>query len=261
MKGAFGNEGALLFFGYLIAPVMVPLSKMIKRFAMIILLVGAVMIFAIGLCFFGVWIPNKPSLAKYPIRGIDVSHHQRDIHWGSVKASGIRFAYIKATEGADFKDEKFAQNWGEAGEAGIARGAYHFFTLGTAGSLQASNFIATVPVTAGALPPAIDLEFSGWNMRHTQSSKDFQRELSVFWDTILAHYGATPVVYTVKDFESQYLAQMPIERLWIREVILKPPPPWMFWQFSSRGRVPGISTFVDLNVFNGSAADFEMLLF
>jgi lysozyme len=228
---------------------------MIRWIALVV--AAALMLF--GLCFFGIWIPNQPAKAEYPIRGIDVSHHQRDIKWDAVKGSGIGFAYIKATEGADFKDEKFQENWANAGAAGIARGAYHFFTLGTPGSLQAANFIATVPVAANALPPAIDLEFSGWNTSHPQSAKDFQREFSAFWDALLTRYGKTPVVYTTKDFQKQYLAQMPIDRLWIREVLLKPPPPWMFWQFSPRGRVPGVSTFVDLNVFNGNAADLEML--
>jgi lysozyme len=224
-----------------------------------IALVVAAALILFGLVFFGIWIPNEPAEAEYPIRGIDVSHHQRDIKWGAVKDSGIGFAYIKATEGADFKDKKFQENWAHADAAGIARGAYHFFTLGTPGGLQAANFIATVPVVAKALPPAIDLEFSGWNTSHPQSAKDFQREFSAFWDALLARYGTEPVVYTTKDFRKQYLAQMPIDRLWIREVIIKPSPPWMFWQFSPRGKVPGVSTFVDLNVFNGSAADLQML--
>jgi lysozyme len=224
-----------------------------------IALVIAVALILFGLCFFGIWIPNQPAESKYPIRGIDVSHHQREIRWEAVKGSGIAFAYIKATEGADFKDEKFQENWEQADAAGIARGAYHFFTLRTSGDLQAANFIASVPVVANALPPAIDLEFSGWNTSHTPSAQEFEREFSAFWDALVARYGTTPVVYTTKDFQKQYLAQMPIDRLWIREVIVKPPPPWVFWQFSPRGRVPGVSTFVDLNVFNGSAADLQML--
>jgi hypothetical protein len=96
-------------------------------------LVVAAALILFGLCFFGIWIPNEPAEAKYPIRGIDVSHHQRDIKWDAVKDSGIGFAYIKATEGADFKDKKFQENWAHANAAGIARGAYHFFTLGTPG--------------------------------------------------------------------------------------------------------------------------------
>ena len=82
-----------------------------------IALVVAAALILFGLCFFGIWIPNEPARAKYPIRGIDVSHHQRDINWDAVKGAGISFSYIKATEGADFKDKRFQANWAEADAA------------------------------------------------------------------------------------------------------------------------------------------------
>ena len=206
----------------------------------------------------GIWIPNRPSHAAYPIRGIDVSHHQHDIDWNSVKASGIQFAYIKATEGADFRDEKFLRNWRDSHAAGIVHGAYHFFTFASSGKAQAANFIATVPVESLALPPAIDLEVFGPSGQ--PSPKKFQLELEAFSAAIAARFGKAPVIYTVPDFQKTYLDGIAIERLWIREVVIKPRQRWMFWQFSPRGRVPGVPTFVDLNVFNGEPADFEMLL-
>ena len=209
------------------------------------------------LCFFGIWIPNQPSRATYPIRGIDVSHHQGDIDWNAVKGSEIRFAYIKATEGASFKDAKFAENWRNGRAAGLAVGAYHFFTFETSGELQASNFIAEVPVIPDALPPAVDLEFSGYNKNRRPSGEAFQTEFASFWDAIVTRYGKVPVVYTTPDFQKQYLKEMPIERLWIREVIVVPPSGWTLWQFSPRGRVRGIPTFVDLNAFRGTPQDFE----
>ena len=218
--------------------------------------IGAALIL-FGLCFFGAWIPNEPSRQKYPIRGIDVSHHQGEIDWTGVRANGIEFAYIKATEGTDFKDANFVKNWSAGGAAGVKRGAYHFFRLETSGDAQASNFIAAVPNDGDALPPAIDLEFSGYNKDRRPSAEDFQRELAIFWDAIVTHYKKVPVVYTTADFQKQCLTRMPIERLWIREVVVKPRAKWIFWQFSPRGRVRGVSTFVDLNVFNGALAEFE----
>ena len=86
---------------------------------------------------------NYPNSTRFPVRGIDVSHHQGDIDWHIVKAAGVDFAFIKASEGGDYRDREFARNWEEAGRAGIARGAYHFFTFCTAGLDQAHNFSAT----------------------------------------------------------------------------------------------------------------------
>ena len=221
-------------------------------------LMGAALVTAV-LCMFGIWIPNEPSRAKFPIRGIDVSHHQRDVDWNRVRVAGIRFTYIKATEGADFTDAEFSKNWSGSGAAGIVHGAYHFFTLGISGESQAANFISRVPIEENALAPAIDLEFSGYNRNRRPPSDEFQRELSIFWDAIVEHYGKVPVVYTASDFQKQYLSAMPIERLWIREVIMTPATGWTFWQFSPRARVAGVSGFVDLNVFQGGEREFEKL--
>src|SRR5262249_389075 len=164
---------------------------------------------------------------------------------------------IKATEGTGFKDPNFARNWNAAAAAGIKRGAYHFFLLEASGQAQAANFIATVADDVAMLPPAIDLEFSGFNKERRPAPEDFQRELSIFWDALVMYYQKVPVVYTTTGFQKQYLAQMRVERLWIREIITFPRRPWTIWQFSSCGRVGGLSTFVDLNVFNGTVADFE----
>jgi lysozyme len=219
----------------------------------------ALFIVGFALCFFGIWIPNAPSQTQYPIRGIDVSHHQGAIDWSAVKASGIQFAYIKATEGANFTDATFTDHWKNTNATGIVRGAYHFFTFDTSGELQAAHFIATVPAEVDALPPAIDLEFSGYNKNRRPPPDEFQRELAVFWDALVAHYRKLPVVYTTNDFKDKYLRFMPVDRLWIREAVFRPDSGWTFWQFSARGRIRGVAGFVDLNVFDSSAADFAKL--
>jgi lysozyme len=216
-----------------------------------------------ALYWFGIWIPNRPSITTYPVRGLDVSHHQGPIDWVAVKNAGMTFAYIKATEGSDYKDPAFVRNWSDSAAAGIARGAYHFFTLGTSGQLQANNFIATVPVESSVLPPAIDLEFSGYNVGRNIAGNDFVRELSVFYDALVTRYDKLPVVYTTYRFKKQYLRSMPLDRLWIREILTKPrleAEPWIFWQFSARSRVAGISTFVDVDVFKGNADEFRDLI-
>lgn len=50
---------------------------------------------------------NYPSIYKYPVQGIDVSHHQNEIEWNKIDKSKIRFVFIKATEGGDFKEKLF----------------------------------------------------------------------------------------------------------------------------------------------------------
>ena len=69
---------------------------------------------------------SYPKPHDYPVHGIDVSKFQGDIDWNAVASSGVKFAWIKATEGGDRADERFQANWTGAKAAGVAHGAYHF---------------------------------------------------------------------------------------------------------------------------------------
>ena len=93
------------------------------------------------------------------VAGIDVSHFQRDIDWTALAASDFRFCFIKATEGAGTVDPKFHKNWQGAKNAGLLRGAYHFFHPTSSAAAQAESFLRTLgPFQSGDLPPALDLE-------------------------------------------------------------------------------------------------------
>ena len=96
-------------------------------------------------------------MAKY-IRGIDVAHWEPEIDWMKLRAQEIRFAFIKATQAADYVDNKFLSHWTGAKQAGILRGAYHFIDPRVDGRLQAENFLRTVKLEPGDLPPVLDLE-------------------------------------------------------------------------------------------------------
>jgi lysozyme len=59
--------------------------------------------------------------------GIDVSYYQGDIAWQRVYRAGVRFAFIRVSDGAAVFDSKFEANWRDARQATILRGAYQFF--------------------------------------------------------------------------------------------------------------------------------------
>ena len=202
----------------------------------------------------GLWKPTLRAAASYPVRGVDVSNHQGEVNWPMVASDKIVFAYLKATEGGDFKDQRFAENWKKAEAAGVLRGAYHFFTFKTPGKTQAENFIATVPRDPSALPPAVDLEFSG-NGKPRPSVAEFRRELDDFLKRLRNRFRKEPVIYTSAEFYDPYLKGYPLKRLWIRDTFVAPRLPggsrWLFWQFTDKGRIRGIRGDVDLNVFSG----------
>jgi lysozyme len=209
----------------------------------------------------GAWIPAEPGHGEYPIRGIDISRHQGDIDWRQVAASGISFVYLKATEGGDFQDAAFGHNLRDARAAGLACGAYHFFSLRTPGAVQAENFLKTAPKDQLALPPAVDLEYWG-NSSARPKPEDFQRELRIYLEAITQAYGREPVIYTAPEFSDVYLKGFTLTSPWVRSVLfpIDRTQPWTFWQFTEKARVPGIHRFVDEDVFHGDGAEFERLL-
>jgi lysozyme len=190
--------------------------------------------------------------------GVDVSSHQGDIDWPSLAAGGIAFAYIKATEGGDFRDRQFQQNWSAAKAAGVPRGAYHFFTQCRSGADQAANFIRTVPRDAGVLPAAVDAEHMGPCPRG-QTVVDIRGEMLVFMNLVEAHYGKRPVVYVTWEFHQTYLdGYFETESFWVRSLFWPTSirkDQWLFWQFHNGGRRPGIRGPVDLDAFRGSQGE------
>ncbi len=194
------------------------------------------------------WRPNAES---YPVQGVNVSHNQGTISWPLAAADHVDFAYIKATEGADLKDPRFAENWKGASQAGIRYGAYHYFTLCRLANDQATNFIATVPRDEAALPAAIYLDFDG-NCAERPSRSVLLQELKTFIEMVEAHTGKSIILYTTQDFDDFYQVSNAVDRpLWLRRMAFPPDfgaRPWAMWQASGMRWVSGITGPVDWNV-------------
>jgi lysozyme len=195
----------------------------------------------------------RPPLQAGERYGIDVSNHQGTIDWIQVANDDVSFAYIKATEGQDFVDKQFATNWAKSSEAGIPRGAYHFFTLCSSGADQAENFLKVVPTDPTALPPAVDLEFAGCTKRPDNAT--VQRELSTFMTTVEDRVGKPLVAYVLPAFEKKYPVEQTLQRdRWQRKLFRRPAGDgWTMWQASDRARLNGIDAPVDLDVRRAGA--------
>jgi lysozyme len=209
---------------------------------------------------FGIAVPDN-----YAIHGIDVSHHQDDINWELVKSMQVNnikigFVFIKATEGIGKVDSHFNQNWYRSKDAGMCRGAYHFFLATKSGKLQAQNFIDVVELKRGDLPPVLDVE-----QTYGVPIDKLRKEVKTFLETTEQYYGVKPIIYTNVDFYKQYLnGQFDDYPLWVAHYLRQDTPrikrDWIFWQHSEAGRVNGVRERVDFNVFNGDSLAFRNLL-
>ena len=208
---------------------------------------------------------NNPSMTHYPVRGVDVSAYQGVIDWPVLARQDIRFAFLKATEGGTFVDDRFAANLAGANAAGLSVGAYHFFSFESPGATQADNVIRTVPAPDLSLPVVVDLESYGEFGLNPAPTDDVRRELGVLLDRLRAAYGRRPIVYATAESYDRYLAgAFGDVDIWIRDTWREPAlsdgRAWTFWQFSDRHRLAGYAgeePFIDLDVFAGSVAEWE----
>lgn len=228
--------------------------KRLTKTLCIAILTGIIALVGCGWWVWNRWFSERanPSEELYPIRGIDISAHNGDINFSTLAANGVDFAYIKATEGTDFIDRKFAANADSLHHAGIPTGAYHFFRFDTDGELQAWNFVRALENRHFTLPTAIDLE--EWGNDKSASTARILTQLRIFIK-ILNDNGYQPVIYTNKDgynrFVRGHLDRYPI---WICS-FTDPPldnnkTQWHIWQYSHRGSIEGVSGFVDLNTIH-----------
>ncbi|MBC7933859.1 MAG: glycoside hydrolase family 25 protein [Rhizobacter sp.] len=235
-----------------------------------------VLVVFVGTTYFFNWYFTRPSFVHYPafginmptsyaIHGIDVSKYQKTIGWRLVKEmeiDGIKvdFVFMKATEGLSSVDNQFSRNWTLAEKHEVTRGAYHFFIAGKSGKAQAENFIKTVRLKKGDLPPVLDVE------QTFGVKKDvLQKQVAEWIAVVEKKYGVRPIIYTNASFYETLLAgKFEAYPLWVAHYLQKDRPrinrSWKFWQHSETGRVNGIDAFVDFNVFNGNSIDFENLL-
>lgn len=203
---------------------------------------------------------NTPSSEKYPVRGVDVSSYQGQIDWQTL-SGGLDFAFIKATEGSSFTDERFSYNYRQAQKTGLRIGAYHFFSFDSSGKTQAENFINTVEKYDRMLPPVVDVEFYGKYRKEKKPPEEVTNELKALLDALEEHYGKKPIIYATGSAYSLYIEENFSDYdIWIRDVYFKPSGDWTFWQYSDTARLDGYNgeeKHIDLNVFNGTKEEFE----
>ncbi|MEL7116886.1 MAG: GH25 family lysozyme [Pseudomonadota bacterium] len=198
------------------------------------------------------------------VSGIDVSHWQGSVDWSAVKGSGVDFGIAKATEGVNTVDSEFAANWSGMGDAGILRGAYHFYTVGKDPQAQADHFMSVVTLGSGDLPPTVDIETESAG---AESDANLIKDLHTFLDLLKQNYGADPFIYTGPGFwNAHFDDSFSGYPLWVAEYGVSQPKPvtgwtyWTIWQHSQTGSVPGVAGNVDLDTFNGGLDQLKKFL-
>lgn len=201
-----------------------------------------------------------PECGKVP--GIDVSKYQGAIRWPLVQQAGVRFVFVRVSDGIDVLDERFAENWAAAKAAGLLRGAYQYFRPSADALAQARLFLSTVgPLRAGDLPPVLDVE-----TLEGLPAKTVIEGIRSWFEHVAKHSRRTPILYTnAATWTALGAPDLGARPLWLAKWSSECPAPlsgfaqWHFWQHSSEGRVAGIDAAVDLDWFFGPIEELRRL--
>lgn len=224
------------------------------------------------------------------IEGIDVSKHQGDVDFKATMNVGMKFAFVKCTEGVGYIDPCFHENWRRLVEldGDYIRGAYHFARPDTGGGLkdgenEAWHFAHVLKEAGhcaeGCLPPALDFE------KYSKSGP----EENISWVRGFIHViehelGRKPIIYTGNNVwkfklgNTDAFIDYPLWQVKYLRYAKKPTPmpwpTWTFWQwsggrgkdfdyrfwFKKNGKMPGIKSGIcDVNRFNGTMEDLFRL--
>lgn len=206
--------------------------------------------------YFGVFKNNEPLM-----KGIDVSVHNGDIDWQKVKNAGIQFAILRAGYGRELsqKDARFEENYRNAKTAGIPVGAYWYSYAMSEDEarLEADVFLKIIDGKQFEMPVYFDLE--------EKKQLDLGKEkvsaiMRAFLEKVekagyfvgLYGFASSLTTHTAYDIKSRYTIWL---AHWTQQTNYS--GAYGIWQYSSEGKVDGISGNVDLDI---CYKDFPMII-
>lgn len=212
-----------------------------------------------------------PSLMRREsLKGIDVSDFTTGVNFDSVKANGVSFVYIKATEGTTFISDLFNSQYTGATNAGLIRGAYHFAHPDrSSGATQANFFLAHGGGWSSdgiTLPGTVDLENNpSEEACYGLSQSDMVSWIKDFSNTYHDKTSRFPVIYTTTSWwisctgnSGAFSTDSPLWIAHFSTAVGSLPAGWPFYTFwqnaDSASPNPG-----DSDIFNGDMTQLVKL--
>ncbi|MER6911656.1 lysozyme [Streptomyces sp. NPDC000594] len=206
--------------------------------------------------------PLPPDSRAVQTEGVDVSSHQGNVDWPALWDSGVKWAYVKATEGTYYRNPYYSQQYSGSYTTGMIRGAYHFATPDTtSGSVQADYFVdhgGGWSRDGRTLPGALDIEWNPYgDTCYGRTPTQMVSWIREFLDRYRTRTGRDAVIYTATSWWTQctggYAGFGAANPLWLPRYNTSPgplPAGWSvhtMWQYTSSGPLVG-----DHNRFNGA---------
>ena len=196
-------------------------------------------------------------------RGIDVSNHQGTIDWNKVKAAGVDFAILKVGPVYGKPDSTFERNADECERLGIPYGVYYYSYARSVADAnkEADRTLAWLGGRHPSLPVYYDLEDS-YILEDSNFSKDKLAQIAQTFCNRMEAVGFKAGIYANLNWFNSYLNSPSLSGYdhWVAQYNWRCDyaGSYSFWQYSSRGIVPGVNGSCDMNYcFNGSLLNVD----
>ncbi|MFD1429477.1 GH25 family lysozyme [Lacticaseibacillus mingshuiensis] len=194
---------------------------------------------------------KPPALRENPVQGVVLSQDDATQDFSALKKAGLRFAYLKTTEGASYFDDRFAANYDQSRGGQLAIGVYHQFSFDSTPAAQAQHFIAKVGHDIGTLPIGIALSYYGDYAEKPPAAATFQRDLTTFINLLQAHYNRVVILMGSVQVLRAVSTVAPSAGRWV--TASAKPAQAQYWQYGS-GKIAGQS--LTRVAFLGTVANF-----
>lgn len=188
--------------------------------------------------------------------GIDVSSYEGRPDWARVKSSGVRFAILRVSQLYGI-DSSFEHNYRGCREQGIWTGAYRYSYARTASQArgEADEVLSILNGRKLEFPVFYDLEWS----EQRKLGKNVITQIAGAFLTRISEAGYRVGIYCNVDWYRNVLDTRALNYdYWLASYPYRDdgrvheslrPTAGVGWQYSSKGTVPGISGYTDLDLF------------
>lgn len=191
------------------------------------------------------------------VKGIDVSSYQGKPDWMQVRRNGVEFAILRILNSKG-KDTSFEHNYSGCAGAEIRRGVYRFsyaLTIAQARK-EAQEVVEALASRKLEMGVWLDLEWS----RQRALGSEKVKEIADAWMKVIRDAGYECNIYCNTDWYKNicrglnakyWIARYPAGDNGSIKESLRPNVGEIGWQYSRKGRVPGISGNVDMDIWYG----------
>ncbi len=206
----------------------------------------------------------QQELKKYPIRGVSIDQGNGYIDFESLKTHGVKFVYLKATQGAAYTDDSFLSNFQRSQGSQLPVGVYHYFSFTSSAAAQFRNFVREVKTNTGSLPICITVQYYGTFDDGNLNWKKVRKRIHKLSSDLQRYYQRPILISATRDMMQHLKFEMTGKRqFWTMDGNLgQPNADATFIQVSQSQsfRLDKQVVFLPMAVFNGNRRQWSRYL-